>query len=229
MHLQQDYSAGYPTLWVARLTFNPVLKHKDLLATQEPLCVVEAELGGERGGGGQWVLTVIEQELLLGLLRTWAVPLFRCESVSNHSCQVKGFLYLGVDAGQHPNVASDLTAGSIKLAHTWSKLAIGAVFQHGSAAPLSPPTIITGHLHVHPCRPLQVNSNHYIYNIISCINKNTETAASDFVWDLPVEGQDENNQHRRHQVCEDPHQIELIRTLRQTNNKLGSFPWNIEW
>lgn len=46
MHLQQDYSAGYPTLWVARLTFNPVLKHKDLLATQEPLCVVEAELMG---------------------------------------------------------------------------------------------------------------------------------------------------------------------------------------
>lgn len=141
----------------------------------------------------------------------------------SHRCQVKGFLCLGVDAGQHPNVASDFTPGSIEVVHTClSKLTIGAVFQPGSAAraagdsSLSPPTIITGHLHVHRCRPLQVNSNHYTYNVISFTNKNTKTAAADF---LPVERQDEENQHKGQRVCEDPHQVELVRTLGETTKR----------
>lgn len=60
------------------------------------------EWAGEGVGG----LTVKEQELLLGFLRSSAVMLLCCGSVFSHGCQVKGFLCLGVDAGQHPNFAS---------------------------------------------------------------------------------------------------------------------------
>lgn len=83
--------------------------------------------------------------------------LFYCSVVAQR--WVKGFLCLDVDAGQHPNVASDFTPGSTALVHTWSELAIGALFQPGSTAraagdsSLPPPTIITRHLHVHPCSP----------------------------------------------------------------------------
>lgn len=171
------------------------------------------------------ILIVNKQDLLLGFLHTWAVLLFPWGSVLSHRCQVKVFLCLRVDAGQNPNVAAFFTPASIKPApgHTWSKLATGAV---GSAAPaaLSPPTIIKGYLHVCPCRPLQVNSYHCIYNINLLCKQEGKTAASDFEWDLPVEGHDEDNQHKRHQVCEDPHQVELIRTLGETNNPMLSFP-----
>lgn len=50
MHVQQDYRAGDPTLWVARLSLNPVVKQKHLLATQEPLCDVEARADAGRTG-----------------------------------------------------------------------------------------------------------------------------------------------------------------------------------